>query len=149
MSAERNRSKGAPFWICAKKLPDEPVLVFNVTSGWALVYWRFNSSRQNTRSDAAAMATVSAQRPAAGTKSRETRKVVRIIQRAICITSEDCVTLAEERLVCKPRPWIASTIPGSRLAALNRTVEHCSARRTEALPCRAVLGAPKAGLGIS
>ena len=24
MSAERNRSNGAPFWICVKKLPEEP-----------------------------------------------------------------------------------------------------------------------------
>src|SRR6266540_5360950 len=70
MSAERNRSKGAPFLICAKKFPDEPLLVFNVTLGCELVNSRFSSSRQNTRSDAAAMYTVSAPRPEAVTNRK-------------------------------------------------------------------------------
>src|SRR5437773_1693024 len=67
MSAERKTSKGAPFWICAKKLPDEPMLVFNVAPVWELVNSRFSSSRQNTRSDAAAMPTFAG---AAGARSQ-------------------------------------------------------------------------------
>src|SRR6185503_6417499 len=104
----RNTSKGAPFRIWAKKLPDEPVLVFNVTVGCEFVNWRFNSSRQNTRSDAAAMATVSAQRPGRETTRKAISNENRIIERledfsSARMKSEGGGTLAEERLVCKPR----------------------------------------------
>jgi len=35
MSAERNRSNGAPFWICVKKFPEEPKVR---RTGWPVAF---------------------------------------------------------------------------------------------------------------
>jgi hypothetical protein len=59
MSAERNTSNGAPFLICARKLPEEPVVGFSSTSGWALAKAASRSCRHRVRSAAAAMFRVS------------------------------------------------------------------------------------------
>src|SRR5208337_4806334 len=54
MSAEKKRSKGAPFWICAKKLPLEPYAMASLASD-CFSYCEPRSARANCRSEAAAM----------------------------------------------------------------------------------------------
>src|SRR5512143_3287026 len=54
MSAEKNRSKGAPFWICERKFPEDPYVTETAMSGCALPNAPASSSMANFRSAAAA-----------------------------------------------------------------------------------------------
>ena len=67
MSAERKTSNGAPFWICAKKLPDDPNDTVDLDAGRCARTPRTSSGNTVCRSDAAAIGQRAGLRLRAGT----------------------------------------------------------------------------------
>src|SRR5215510_11357554 len=132
MSAEKNTSNGAPFWICAKKFPDEPndtSTVCRVSRSKRAV----STGRTDCRSEAAATRSRAWASAPGATRAQQTR---RRMNRLTIMTDQD-----EYSRLNRPRPARARRAVRSadlmvpKLAApVSRRVHAFAARGDHALP---------------